>query len=107
MPYMGKDFPDQDTGETRNFTIGFADDLGPRETIVSATWTCTAVSGTDAAAQARISGGIGDMVINDSDVTQKIKPGLAGVKYLILAQVVTSSGQTLSNWAHCTVQAPA
>lgn len=107
MPYMGKDFPDQDTGETRNFTIGFGDDLGPRETILSASWFCTVVSGTDPAAQARVSAVAADNVINESDVTQKLLPGLTGVKYLILAQVTTSAGQTLSNWSHCTVKLPA
>lgn len=95
--YIGRDFFDSDVGEDEVYTLNFARDIAHSETIVSATWSCVAVVGIDATASAHL---FGACSFSGNRTSQRIKGLLAGVKYRLMATVVTSLGNTVSLWSH-------
>jgi hypothetical protein len=86
-------------GEAEAFTADFAGGQFPRlgtgETITpgTAVWSCAAVIGVDANAQAMVSGG---STITGAKVTQMITGGVSGVTYQLTCTVQTSAGQALT-----------
>lgn len=102
--YVGYDFDYSDPTEKEVYQFDFTPDLALGETIVSAVWVCSAVSGTDGAASTRMIGSIA----NSGAVTQQWFQGfLPGVKYLLQAEVTTTLGQILSYWSHVSCLNPA
>lgn len=84
-------FSSKRVGET--ITVGFdlANLLITGETLDSATFTATVVSGSDPSPSSLISGGAS---IVGTEVSQKITGGVDGVTYEIRAEVDTSAGHT-------------
>jgi hypothetical protein len=83
-------------GETEAFTADFAGGVTPRlgtgETITSAVWSVSVVTGVDASPSAMLSG---SLAISGAKVTQMITGGVAGVVYRLICTALTSAGQTL------------
>lgn len=86
------DFSPKRVGETEVFTVDFAQLLGQGETITSAVWACTVKEGTDAAPAIMIYGAAS---ISGSQVSQKIRGGVANVYYAPICTASTSAGQVL------------
>ncbi len=72
------------------FALRFTRQLATGITIVSAVWTCTVVSGTDAAAAAMISG---PAVIVGDKVSTLVIDGVDGVQYCLECMATFSDGQ--------------
>lgn len=101
--YVGNDFDPSDVGEIENYGFDFTAILGVGETIVSATWVCSVVNGTDPSPSSRLYG----TPINTTTITtQKISTLLGGVQYRLQAIATTSFGQVLSLWSHVTCNVP-
>jgi hypothetical protein len=82
--------------EAEAFTADFAGGVTPRlgtgETIVSAVWSVSVVTGVDATPSAMLSG---SPSISGAKVTQMITGGVKGVTYQLICTAQTSAGQTL------------
>lgn len=84
------------------FSFDFRWQLAVAETISSAVWTVTVLSGTDAAPSAMKSG---NPVIAGSKVSHLIIGGIAGVKYCMECKAATNAGQEIVISDTVTVQA--
>jgi len=78
-------------GETKLFSVDFADVLGTA-TISTKTVTATTYSGTDASPSSIVSGSASS---SGSIVSQMITAGTLGVIYKLLWAITTSDSQTL------------
>jgi hypothetical protein len=74
------------------FAHDFRWQLATGETISSAVWTVTVLSGVDASPASMLSG---VAIIAGSRVSQLIIGGVAGVKYCLACKATTSAGQEL------------
>lgn len=79
-------------GETRSYSVNFADVLPLAVTISTQAVTATVLSGTDASPSSIISGSAS---ASGATVTQKITAGTVGVIYTLLWTITTSDSQTL------------
>lgn len=84
-------FAPKRAAETEIFTVDFVNKLLPGETITSATWSVTAVAGTDPNPSAMIQA---SAAINGSAVSQIITGGVPGVRYAPICTAHTAT-QTL------------
>ena len=102
--YAGRDFDPSDSGEAEFYKFDYTAILGLSETIASAVWTCSVVTGTDPAAASHISGSasvIPGKYGAASAATQQLVSGLVpGVQYRLQSMATTSLGQSLSLWSH-------
>lgn len=105
--YVGRDFDPTDATnlavENEVYTLDFKNDLVTGETISSAAWTCFVVTGTDPTPAARLSGAA---TVSGSMTSQRFTGFLPGVKYRLLAAVLTNLGNTKSLWSHVAARAP-
>ena len=99
---VDRDFPVEVVGDVINMAFDATAVLGAGETILTVTWACAAVVGTDPAAADRITG---NPTIAGPVVIQKVAAGVAGVTYRLSAALTTSAGQVMTLWSHCTVLA--
>jgi hypothetical protein len=97
------DFTPKFVGDTERFSFAFAEDLELGETIASATWTVTVLSGVDPAAATMPQG---PTKIDGAYVHQLVGGGLPGVTYKFSCTVVTSGGETVTKSGHCLVSYP-
>ncbi len=67
--------------------------LNPGEVISSSVWTCIVLEGADSTPSARL---IGSSVIYGSISMQRAGTFIASTKYLLIATIGTTFGQTLS-----------
>jgi hypothetical protein len=96
-------FPDLILGETDTRACDLRARLAAGETITGASVTCSVASGTDPGAASMP---VGSPVVGGAVVTQLLGGGVAGVRYELLYEAVTSSGRTLRETAALTVVAP-
>ena len=101
--YVGNDYDQSEPGENEIYTLDFVRDMLAGETLSGATWTCVAVSGTDASASTRISG---SATVSGTQTSQRCTGFLDGVKYRLEATVTTSLSNTKKLWSHVSVKAP-
>ena len=101
--YIGRDFDPGDVGENDVYTFDFVNNLNVGETLSSATWTCAAVTGADAAASTRL---YGSASCSGTQTSQRVYSLLPGVRYRLQALATTSLGNTKSLWAHVTCANP-
>lgn len=85
-------FDPKDPAAREFFSFEFRWQLASGETISSAVWTVTVLSGTDANPSAMLSGAA---VIAGSRVSHLIIGGVVGVKYCIECKATTSAGQEI------------
>lgn len=85
------------------FAFDFVKALSTGETITSASWAVTVLSGTDAAASTMASGPV---TIAGSKVSQLIINGVSGVRYLIECIATTSLTQRIPAYASLYVTDP-
>lgn len=85
-------FSPKRAAETEIFTIDYANDLAPGETIIAAVWTSSVVDGIDPNPSATIQG---IASISGTKVSNKITAGLPGVRYAPICTAQTSLGQVL------------
>jgi len=98
MPYVGRDFEPMDTGETKDLSFDFSGELGDCDSVTSATWSISVVTGTDASAATRLSG---DPTITcGSKVTQRHTTLQDGVRYRTQCTATTRNGETLILYSH-------
>ena len=97
------EFESKLVGETKNYSVDFADVLATSETISTKTVTATTYSGTDASPSSIVSG---SATSSGSIVSQNITAGTLGVVYQLLYQITTSSSRTLQKAAWLTVVSP-
>lgn len=79
-------------GETEIFSVDYRSQLAVGETIISASWGVTAVSGSDPLAFEMI---VGSAAILGSKVSQMITGGVIGVTYQPKCAALTSMGQII------------
>jgi hypothetical protein len=91
------DFDPIDPGESEILGFDFADVLATGETPSSTSWAIQTSVGTDSSASSRL---IGSASVVGTISQQRVGNCLAGVKYTLVASVVTSAGNTLSLWSH-------
>lgn len=101
--YVGSDFQPSDTGESESYTFDFSNDFATSETISSATWSISVVSGTDASASSRL---VGSPSNTSTKSSQRVTGLQDGVTYLLRAVVITSAGNTISLYSHVAASAP-
>ncbi len=110
MPYTGTDLSNRDVGEQCLITFGFGRNLGPGETIATATATMLLLSGTDSSPSSRL---VANPIINGTQVSQLVSfVGLAITpvgsrnQYRLLISVTTSLSQILDAWTQIGVSDP-
>lgn len=86
------DFTSKRVGETEVFTVDYTKNLSVGETILSAVWTNSVKTGTDALPGSMIQG---VATITGTLVSNKITGGIAGVYYAPICTATTSLGQIL------------
>jgi hypothetical protein len=104
--YIGRDFTDIDVGEEENFAFDFADDLAEGESLVTTVWTCSVAKGSlvnDPNPASRLDG---PAAVQGTQSVQRIAGQLAGVKYLLRADVVTNFNNKPALWSHVTCIKP-
>ena len=101
--FVGRDFDPSDVGEDEVYSFNFVNDLNASESLATAVWTCTAVTGVDASAATRVNGGA---TVSGQTTSQRITGLLPGVRYRLLATAVTLQSNTVSLWAHVTCANP-
>ena len=84
------DFGDKRIGETVDLAWNCTNLLASGETISSASVTATVLSGTDPSPQNIVSGAA---TISGATVSQTITAGLEGVRYQLVLEITTSTGQ--------------
>ena len=82
--------------EDLKLTYEFANALASNEAISTATVTATVLSGTDASANAILSG---SAVISGTKITQLVVNGIDGVTYLLRYRATTDQSQILNGMA--------
>jgi hypothetical protein len=105
--YIGRDFDPSDAGEVERYTFDFVNDLNAGDTITASSWECgvaTISEGMDGAASSHVDG---VAIINKTRSTQRISGLVAGVTYVLTANVETLNGDTISLWAHVECKEPA
>ena len=109
--YVGDDFGPADPGEKEVYGFDFTAILATGETIASAAWTCSVVTGTDPSPSSRIFGsaliGPGKYGRASAATQQWFSGFLPGCQYRLQAMVTTSLGQALSLWSHVQCVSPA
>lgn len=85
-------FTPKRAGETEVFTVDFSALLATGETITSAAWSISVVSGSDPSAASMIDGSAS---ISGSKVSQLITGGVSDVTYAPICTANTSLGQVL------------
>lgn len=103
MPSTGSDFTPRDVGEECLLSIDFGSNLGPGETLASATAQMLLLSGTDASPSSRL---VGLPLIAGTIVSQLVTfTGLVMTQasprnnYRLIIRVTTSLSQTISAWS--------
>lgn len=103
--YVGRDYDVQDVGENEPFTLDFVNEaLAVGETLASAVWTCSVISGVDPAAATRI---VGSALVSGTMTSQRVTGLLAGVYYELKATATTTAGNIKILWSHVLGQNPA
>jgi hypothetical protein len=97
-------FVPKGTDETWTLTFDFADRLGAGETIVSAPWTASVLTGTDPDPDALLENGGDAPTIIGSQVVQRVVGGVDRVTYCLNCLALTSSGQVLRGRGHLEVR---
>ena len=87
------DFTSKRVGETEVFTVDYTKNLSVGETILSAVWTNSVKTGTDASPGSMIQG---VATITGALVSNKITGGIAGVYYTPICTATTSLGQVIT-----------
>jgi hypothetical protein len=85
-------FSDKDPDEEEYLGFNFAQRLASGETISTVTFAIVVVKGADASASAMLQGAA---VIDGATVKQLVGAGVAGVHYLLSAEVTTSAAQVM------------
>jgi hypothetical protein len=88
------------TAEKWKATFDFAEDLASGETISTADWAVTVVTGTDASPGSVLTG---SPTISGSKVTHMVQGGVDGVIYCVRCRATTSQGQVLDGIGHLEV----
>jgi len=98
MPRSNQDLPAIDPTETVNITADTFP-LAAGETLISAAWSITLISGVDASPSARL---IGAPSIPSSGLVtiQKVGTCQPGAVYDIVVTAISSAGQTLTTNSH-------
>ena len=103
MPSTGSDFTPRDVGEQCLLSIDFGSNLGPGETLASATAQILLLTGTDPSPSSRL---VGLPLITGTIVSQLVT--FAGLTmtdasprnyYRLIITVTTSMSQTLTAWS--------
>lgn len=110
--YAGTDFSVSDQDENEIYSFDFVNDLSTGELLVGSpppVWTIAVVSGTDAAANSRLSGS--PSVVNGpggvlTATSQRIVGLVPGVRYLLRANVNTSQGNAKTLYSHVLGEQP-
>ncbi len=98
--YARKDFLPADPGESEPFGFDFENRLDDGETISSATWTCSVAADSEATDDDPQSHIIGDPTNSGTITKQRVGNLVAGVKYVLQAQIITSESNDKSGWSH-------
>jgi hypothetical protein len=104
MPYVG-DFDPMDDDENEFFSFDFTNSIGQAgDSIQSCTWTVKQQpDGIDVTSTTTV----GTPIISGMIIYQRISGLTAGVKYVMIAKVVTHFGDSLSLWGHVDCSEPA
>lgn len=103
MPSTGNDFTPRDVGEQCLLSIDFGNNLGPGETLASATSSILLLTGTDASPSSRL---VGLPIVTGTIVSQLVS--FAGLTmtdasprnyYRLFITATTSLPQTLKAWS--------
>ncbi len=86
------DFTPKRVVEVEVFTVDYGPRLATGETIISAVWSVSVVSGVDPTPGAMLSG---NASFQGSQVSQMLQGGVAGVTYAPICTALTSQGQIL------------
>ena len=97
MSYAGSQFDATSPEEAEIYAFDFKNILASGETITSATFTCSVISGTDSLPATHIGS---SAVISGTSVSCIVEYLLPGVGYRLNAIANTSAGQTLSLYSH-------
>ena len=103
LPRLSRNFDPVETTTRRWFWIDFGPELGVGETIATATFVCSLVRGTDAAAATRV---LSMTSANGTQVGALCGTFVEGVWYSLEATATTSLGNTLVNNARVYCQGP-
>jgi hypothetical protein len=101
MPQATEEFSPTDPTTIGPYLFNFTPFLSPGESISTATWALSVISGTDASPASHL---VGTPAISGNAVTQVIGNLIGGVTYLALSTIVTSLGNQYSLWSdlYCT-----
>lgn len=100
MPTTFIDYAPRTIGEKVIFSLDYLQNLGSSETIISAAWSISLVSGTDPGVAGRISGSpaiSGSVVSQLVDLTSGMS---SGARYLLKCAATTSLGEVLIGYSH-------
>lgn len=100
---IGTPFTPMDPNESEVLGFDFSPELAAGETILTAQWTLSTISGTDANPASHLSGAA---LIDGYRTTQRVTGLAAGATYRVLARVTTSAGNTLSLWSSIAANSP-
>lgn len=104
--YCGQDFSPADPDEIDFFGLDFTNDINLADAPKSTVWTCAVAessSGTDSNPSSRL---IGPAIISGNRSIQKVGGLLAGVRYLLTAEITTLGGAVVSLWSYVDCVAP-
>lgn len=104
--YVGVDFSPVDGGEIISEAFDFVNDLATGDSITSVVWTCSVATGSTAIDPSPASRMFGSPQFSGTIVSQRFTGFVAGVTYLLLAQVTTTFGDKLDLWSHVFIETP-
>jgi len=96
--YAGRDYSPANVDENEIFGIDFVDDFNSTETILSATWSLTVKTGTDATPSSHLIG-ISSLQ-GRTQTSQRISGLVAGVTYIVKCVATTNQGNTYVLYTH-------